>query len=49
MDIVSVDVVWNGFQESVRSANAAELNEMNVTAHNFNGVLSTFISMHFCS
>lgn len=49
MDIVSVDIIWNGFQESVRIANAAEINEMNVTAHNFNGFLSTFISMHFCS
>ncbi len=49
MDIVSVDVIWNGFQESIKIANTAELNEMNVTSHNFNGHLSTFISMHFCS
>ena len=27
----------------------AELNNINVTCHNFNGHLSSFISMHFCS
>jgi len=49
MDIVSIDVIWNGLQESIKIANTAEINEMNITSHNFNGHLSTFISMHFCS
>ena len=49
MHTVSVDVIWNGLTESIKIANLAEINEMNVTAHNFNGHLSTFISMHFCS
>lgn len=49
MHTVSIDVIWNGLQESIKIANLAEISEMNVTAHNFNGHLSTFISMHFCS
>ena len=49
MDIVSIDVIWNGIQESIKIANTAEVHEMNITSHNFNGHLSTFISMHFCS
>ncbi len=49
MDIASIDVIWNGLQESIKIANTAEINEINVTSHNFNGHLSTFISMHFCS
>lgn len=49
MDIVSIDVIWNGLKESLRIADTAEINGMNITCHNFNGHLSTFISMHFCS
>ena len=49
MDIASIDVIWNGLKESIMIANMAEINGMNVTCHNFNGHLSTFISMHFCS
>ena len=49
IDTVSIDVIWNGLKESIKIANLAEINDMNVTAHNFNGHLSTFISMHFCS
>jgi len=49
MDIASIDVIWNGLQESIKVANTAEINEINVSCHNFNGHLSTFISMHFCS
>ena len=49
MDITSIDIIWNGLLDSIRIAYLAEINEMNVTSHNFNGHLSTFISMHFCS
>jgi L-alanine-DL-glutamate epimerase-like enolase superfamily enzyme len=47
MDTASVDVIWNGFSESVRIAEMAELYEMNVSPHNYNGHLSTFISAHW--
>ena len=49
VDFCSIDVIWNGFSESLRIAELANINETNVSCHNFNGHLSTFISMHFCS
>ena len=49
VDFCSIDVIWNGFSESLKIAELANINEINVSCHNFNGHLSTFISMHFCS
>ena len=47
IDIVSIDIVWNGYLEAIRIADLANLYSLNVTPHNFNGILSTFISAHF--
>ncbi len=49
MDIASIDVIWNGLLQSKKISDMAELYEMNVTPHNYNGHLSTFISAHFCA
>lgn len=49
MDNASIDIIWNGFSESKRIAEIAELYEMNITPHNYNGYLSTFISAQFCA
>ena len=49
MDIASIDVIWNGFTESKKIADMADLYEMNICPHNYNGHLSTFISMQLCS
>ena len=49
MDIASIDVIWNGWGESRTIAAVAALHDMNVTPHNYNGHLSTFISAQFCS
>jgi galactonate dehydratase len=49
MDTAAIDVIWNGFSESKRIAEMAELYEMNICPHNYNGHLSTLISMHLCS
>ncbi len=49
MDVASIDVIWNGFAGSKRIAEMAELYEMNVSPHNYNGHLSSFISAHFCA
>ena len=49
MDTVSIDVIWNGFSGSKKIADMAELYEMNITPHNYNGYLSTFISAQFCA
>lgn len=49
MDNVSVDVLWNGFGGSKKIADMADIHEMNVGPHNYNGHLSTFISAQFCA
>jgi L-alanine-DL-glutamate epimerase-like enolase superfamily enzyme len=48
-DIASIDVIWNGFLQSKKVSDLAELYEINVTPHNYNGHLSTFISAQFCA
>ena len=49
MDIASIDIIWNGISQSIRIAQIADLYEMNVCTHNFNGNLSTMISANFCA
>lgn len=49
VDFAIVDVVWNGFAESVRIAELAECHEVNVAPHNFYGHLASLISAHFCA
>lgn len=48
-DVVIIDVVWNGFLESIKIAAMAEAYEVNVAPHNYYGHLSTAISAHFCA
>ena len=48
MDIASIDVIWNGFSDSKKIADMANAYEMNICPHNYNGHLSTFISMQLC-
>jgi len=49
MDIASVDIIWNGFAQSRKVADMAELYEINVTPHNYYSHLATFISAQFCA
>lgn len=49
VDFAIIDVVWNGFSESVRVAELAESFEINVAPHNFYGHLASLISAHFCA
>lgn len=49
MDVAIVDVIWNGFAESLKIASMAEVYEINVAPHNFYGHLASFISAHFCA
>lgn len=49
VDVAIVDVIWNGFSESVRIAEMAESFEVNVAPHNFYGHLASLISAHFCA
>jgi L-alanine-DL-glutamate epimerase-like enolase superfamily enzyme len=49
MDVAVVDVVWNGFAQSKKIADLAEIYEMNVAPHNYYSHLATMISAHFCA
>jgi L-alanine-DL-glutamate epimerase-like enolase superfamily enzyme len=49
MDVPIVDVIWNGYMESLKIAAMADVYEMNVAPHNFYGHLSSVISAHFCA
>ena len=44
-----VDVVWNGFLESLKIASMADVYEVNVAPHNFYGHLASAISAHYCA
>src|SRR5579883_2262720 len=48
-DTAIVDVIWNGFAESLKIASLADLYEVNVAPHNFYGHLASAISAHFCA
>jgi len=48
-DTAIVDVVWNGFMESLKIAALADVYEVNVAPHNFYGHLASVISAHFCA
>ena len=49
MDVVKVDVQWQGFSAARRVADLAESYELNVAPHNYNGHLSTFQSLNLCA
>jgi galactonate dehydratase len=48
-DTAIVDVIWNGFNESLKIAAMADVYEVNVAPHNFYGHLASAISAHFCA
>jgi galactonate dehydratase len=47
VDIVVIDVMWNGILESMRMAALADAFEVNVACHNFCGPIATLINAHF--
>jgi galactonate dehydratase len=49
MDVVMVDVPWNGFSQSRKIADLAESHELNVAPHNYYSHLSTLHSLHLCA
>ncbi len=49
MDVAIIDVIWNGYMESLKIAAMADVYEINVAPHNFYGHLSSVISAHFCA
>jgi L-alanine-DL-glutamate epimerase-like enolase superfamily enzyme len=49
MDVVIIDVLWNGLLESLDVATMADAYELNVAPHNFYSHLSSLISASFCA
>jgi L-alanine-DL-glutamate epimerase-like enolase superfamily enzyme len=49
MDVAIIDVVWNGWWESLKIAAMADVYEVNVAPHNFYGHLASVMSAHFCA
>jgi galactonate dehydratase len=49
LDVVMVDVQWQGFSAAKKVADLAETYELNVAPHNYNGHLSTFQSLNLCA
>jgi len=48
-DVAIIDVIWNGFLESIKIASMAEAYEVNCAPHNYYGHLCSAISAHFCA
>jgi galactonate dehydratase len=49
MDVIIVDVPWNGLAESLKVASMADAYEVNVAPHNFYSHLATMMSAHLCA
>jgi L-alanine-DL-glutamate epimerase-like enolase superfamily enzyme len=49
VDVVSIDVLWNGLIRSLEIAQLAAAYGKNVTPHNHYSNLATFMSAHFCA
>ncbi len=49
MHSVKVDTQWQGFSVAKKVADLAELYELNIAPHNYNGHLSTFQSLNLCA
>ncbi|HXH84816.1 MAG TPA: mandelate racemase/muconate lactonizing enzyme family protein [Candidatus Tectomicrobia bacterium] len=49
LDVVMVDVPWNGFAVSRRVADLAESYELNVAPHNYYSHLATLHAAHLCA
>src|SRR6266850_1520243 len=49
LDVVKVDVQWQGFSAAKKVADLAESYELNIAPHNYNGHLSTFQSLNLCA
>ena len=48
-DFAIVDLLWNGWSESLKIASMVESFELSCAPHNYHGHLSTAISAHFCA
>jgi L-alanine-DL-glutamate epimerase-like enolase superfamily enzyme len=49
VDFAIVDLLWNGWSESIKIASMVESFEISCAPHNYHGHLSSAISAHFCA
>ncbi|HVY63396.1 MAG TPA: mandelate racemase/muconate lactonizing enzyme family protein [Gammaproteobacteria bacterium] len=49
VDVAVIDVLWNGFTDSLAIAALAAAHDVNVAPHNFSGPLGDLIAAHFCA
>jgi L-alanine-DL-glutamate epimerase-like enolase superfamily enzyme len=49
MDVAIIDTPWNGVWQSMKIANLAEAQEVNIAPHNFYGHLASFMNVHFAA
>jgi galactonate dehydratase len=49
LDVAMIDVPWNGFTQSKKVGDLAEMYELNVAPHNYYSHLSTLMSAHLCA
>jgi L-alanine-DL-glutamate epimerase-like enolase superfamily enzyme len=49
VDVAIIDVMWNGFTESLTMANLADAYETSVALHNYAGSLAATISAHLAA
>ncbi len=49
VDYASIDTAWIGFGVSKKVADLANLYNINITTHNYNGYLGTFINAHLAT
>ena len=48
-DVFMLDIQWNGFSQSKKVAELAEVFQLNVAPHNFNSHLGSFIAASLCA
>ena len=48
-DVFMIDVAWNGFSQSKKIGDLAEVYQLNVAPHNYYSHLSTFMSASLCA
>lgn len=48
-DVFQLDALWNGFSQAKKIGDFAEVYQLNVTPHNYNSHLASFISASMCA
>ncbi|MFC6734069.1 mandelate racemase/muconate lactonizing enzyme family protein [Haladaptatus sp. DYSN1] len=49
MDVVIIDALWNGIQQSTKIASMADAHQYHVAPHNYYGHLATFMNAHLAA